>query len=44
MIAAKVKKQPRGVCLVGSLASSLEEALLISDHQSMGEFACSITG
>ena len=37
MTAAKVKKQPRGVCLVSSFVIMSKEALLTSDHQSMGE-------
>lgn len=43
MTAAKVKKQPRGVCLVGSFVILSKGALLTSDHQSMGEHAQVIT-
>jgi hypothetical protein len=39
MTAAKVKKQPRGVCLVSLSVLMSEKALLTSDHQSMGEHA-----
>jgi hypothetical protein len=44
MTAAKVKKQPRGVCLVGLSVIVSKEPLLTADHQSMGEHTQSESG
>jgi hypothetical protein len=44
MAAAKVKKQPRGVCLVSSSVIMSKEIVLTSDHQPMGEYGQAESG